>query len=273
MPLPFGFKETPRAKVLGVFFAALFVSVNALAGCPLPVQAESELAYWSRIQDGDSLRLADGMRVRLIGINAPELANEHGADQSLAQAARIAAENFLAQGEAIRLVYGSERKDHYGRTLAHVYDSKGNSLEAELLARGLAFHIAVPPNLASAECLKKQENQAREKKLGVWRDSVWQTLKASEVTPAQAGFQILQGRVVKVSSIGDVWLELDGPVVLKIAREERRYFDDANWHQWRGRRMEVRGWLVDRSDSRAVARGFKPLVMRLRSPYAIRWLE
>lgn len=273
MPFPVGDIRTPRAKALGVFFASAFLSINALAVCPPPSGAKSESASLAQVQDGDSLKLTDGRRVRLIGINAPELANQSSPDQPLAQAARIAADSFFADGNRLRLVYGSERKDHYGRTLAHVYDSRGNSLEAELLGRGLAFHIAVPPNLALAECLKTQENRARRQKLGVWDDSIWRPVSASELTPAHAGFQLLRGRVVEVSESGDIWLELNGPVVLKISREERRYFDDSQWDQWQGRRLEVRGWLVDRSDSRAVERGFKPLVMRVRSPYAIRWLD
>ncbi len=265
--------KTPRVKALGVFFASAFLSLNAWPACPPPPGAESERASLAQVQDGDSLKLADGRRVRLIGVNAPELASQGRPDQPLAQAARVAASSFLADGGSVQLVYGPERKDHYGRSLAHVYDSRGNSLEAELLARGLAFHIAVPPNLALAECFQSQENRAREQALGVWGDSVWEPLSASELTPAQAGFQLLQGRLVEVSDSGDVWLELDGPVVLKISREERRYFDAPQWEQWRGRRLEVRGWLVDRSSSRAAERGFKPLVMRVRSPYAIRWLD
>lgn len=271
-------RKTPRAKAPGVFFVALFFSANALAACPPPSGAESERAYLAQVQDGDSLKLADGRRVRLIGVNAPELATPKRPDQPLAQAARVAAENFLAGGGAFKLVYGAERKDHYGRTLAHVYDARGRSLEAELLARGLAFHIAVPPNLALAECLKKQEDRAREQNLGVWGDTFWQPLSASKLTPGKAGFQLLQGKIVKVSIAGDVWLELDGPVVLKISRDERQYFEDSQgareqWTQWQGRRLEVGGWLVDRSGSRAAERGFKPLVMRLRSPYAIQWLD
>lgn len=273
MPLPVGGARAPGAKALGVFFAALFLSANALAACPPPASAEIERASLVRVQDGDSLKLADGRRVRLVGINAPELASQDGPDQPLAQAARVAAENFLADGNALRLVYGLKRKDHYGRTLAHVYDSRGNSLEAELLVRGLAFHIAVPPNLALAECLKKQEDRARRQKLGVWDESVWPPLSASELTLAHTGFQRLRGRIVEVSEAGDVWLEMDGPVVLRVSREERQYFENSRWQNWQGRRLEVRGWLVDRSESRAVERGFKPLVMRLRSPYAIRWLD
>lgn len=273
MPLLIRSRKTPRAKVLGVFFATLFLSANGLAACPPPAEAKSERVYLERVQDGDSLTLADGRRIRLIGVNAPELARQGEPDQPLAQAARIAVENFFVDGGSLQLVYGAERKDHYGRTLAHVYSSSGKSLEAELLARGLAFHIAVPPNLSLAECLKKQEGKARTQKLGVWDESVWQPRLASELKPSQAGFQLLQGRITDVSANGDIWLELDGPVVLKIAREERQYFDGSPWIHWLGRRLEVRGWLVDRSTSRAAERGFKPLLMRVRSPYAIRWLD
>lgn len=217
------------------------------------------------VHDGDSLRLDDGRRVRLIGVNAPELARDNRPAEPLAEEAARALREAV-DGREVTLAYGRERKDHYGRTLAHVYDEEGRSLEAELLSRGLAFHIAVPPNTALADCLARTQERARRADRGVWAHPGWQPRAAAELAPGDAGYRRIRGRVSDISRAdGHVWLELDGPVVLKIP-------DDLSPSLPRlaeGDRLIVSGWLVDRSGSRATRRGFKPLVLPVRSRYAI----
>src|SRR5690606_30957160 len=136
-----------------------------------PPRKIDETARVAQVTDGDTLRLVDGRRVRVLGINAPELARPGQAGQAFAEQARDAARQFLPKNAQVHLMYDREQKDRYGRLLAHVYNHKRQSLSAMLLSRGMAFQVVVPPNLHDAECLARQEMRARTNALGIWKES------------------------------------------------------------------------------------------------------
>lgn len=244
----------------------------ASANCSLPGGEWQELVY---VYDGDTLKLKDGRKVRVLGVNTPELERKHEwgyrPAEPLAAEAKRAAQGFFAGSKRIRLVYDKQAKDRYKRTLAYVFDERGGSLESYLLRRGLAFHIAIPPNIALAECLAEVEVAARQQKLGVWSDENWPHLPAAEVGMGDAGFQRIRGRVASISTGKTLWLELDGNVVLKVSATDRGHYPNFDWSGLQGRQLEVTGWLVDRG-SKALARGHKRFVMPLRSPYAVQLL-
>src|SRR5690606_14591100 len=139
----------------------------AAADCP--ASKIHELAQIAHVYDGDTLRLKDGRKLRIIGINAPEKSASGRAAEALADAATRAASAFF-NAEHVRLEFDKERRDRYVRMLAHAYNNEGRSLAAHLLEQGLAFHIGVPPNLTAADCLARHQQRARQQKKGVWRD-------------------------------------------------------------------------------------------------------
>ncbi|WP_347331492.1 thermonuclease family protein [Marinimicrobium locisalis] len=241
------------------------MAAQALA-CALPDSLPRETAVVAEVQDGDSIRLKSGQRVRLIGVNAPELAREGRSAQPLAEAAKQELKRQLAPLDEVTLIYDQERKDHYGRTLAHLFTPTGESVEAALLREGMAFHIAIPPNTHLAACLARAEAQARRADRGVWGHEGWQPKPAATLTLEDAGFQRLRGEVTDISEAGgSVWLELNGPLVVRVPAELWPTLKTAGVLE--GRSLEVRGWVIDRSDSRAAKRGFKPLLLRVRSRY------
>lgn len=79
-----------------------------------------------QVVDGDSLRLVDGRKVRLIGINTPELGRDGKPDEPLSVKARDALEKIIAT-HTITLKMGPDKTDHYGRTLAYVMLPDGSS--------------------------------------------------------------------------------------------------------------------------------------------------
>lgn len=245
--------KTPRVKALGVLlfgFQALCV-VPVSAGDCMPA-GKGELVQVERVYDGDTLKLQDGRHVRVLGVNAPEV--DHGNErsgQALGRESQLAAEEFWRANRSARLFYDVQRVDRYGRTLAHVYDAKGNSLAAHLLRKGLGFHAAIPPNLSLQECLVGQELLARKSAVGVWRHRAWQAKAAAGLTLEDTGFQRITGRVVSVRKAQSVWLELDGPVVIKITPTDLGNFPVRNWSLWEGKRVEVRGWVSLRSDAKS----------------------
>ncbi len=165
-----------------------------------------------------------------------------------------------------------QRVDRYERTLAHVYDLKGNSLSAYLLRKGLGFHVAIPPNLSLNECLHAQEAIARTKGLGVWRDSYWKAVPAAQLTLNDTGFKRISGRIVSVRKAQSVWLELDGPLVIKITPTDFKNFPVHNWQSWKGRQVEVRGWVTERGGGEetekkrksSVKKSYKSLIVQPR---------
>ena len=236
-------KKAPWAS-LGAFFCVLLLAWPAAADCIFA--PADELAVLRQVRDGDTLVLEDGRHVRLIGVNAPELARGGKPAQPLAEEAKLFVERFLAGGD-LELVFDRERQDRYGRTLAHVYNSNGDNLESALLAAGLAFHVAIAPNLTLAECLSRQEQKARQRAAGVWAEGVWPVLQASDVRPGDGGFVILRGRVQSAERTKRnrfLWLELNGPVALRLRAPGD--YGQLTSRDWQGAKIEVKGWLVDR---------------------------
>lgn len=270
MLLPKHSQKTPADLSSGVFFRLLFCLALPVFLAP-PVAADCqvngrrEVVAVATVHDGDTLRLKDGRRVRVIGINAPETAARGRPAEALASPATQFARRFV--GREITLVYDRESQDRYGRTLAHVFSKEGRSLAAAVLQEGLAFPVAVPPNLAAADCFAGRADEARKSGKGVWSHRSWRAADVKSLSADVAGFQRIRGKVTKISGSRDIWLEMDGAVVLKIAAADRRYFADQQWLTWKGRTIEVQGWLVSRPD--AARKGFKPLQLQVRTPYAV----
>ncbi|WLH13199.1 thermonuclease family protein [Pseudomonas hefeiensis] len=232
-----------KASLAGAFFVSAIWLSGAQAFCPVP-PALAQVQV-QRVVDGDTLRLADGRSVRMIGLNSPELGRQGRSDEPFAVAARRRLETLVRASEGrVGLIPGKEGKDRYGRTLAHVYNADGQNLEAQLLAEGLGFHVVVAPNVDLAHCQRAAERQAREAGLGVWKRSP--VLQAQQIRAS--GFAVLTGRVSGVTrNRGGIWVQLEGPVVLRVAPNLVSRFDMASLERLKGKRIEARGWVVDRS--------------------------
>ncbi|MFK3790035.1 thermonuclease family protein [Pseudomonas piscis] len=233
-----------KASLVGAFFVPAIWLTAAQAFCPAPVPATVVPASVLRVVDGDTLRLKDGRSVRMIGLNAPELARGGRKAEPLAIAARRRLEQLVAQsGGRVGLVLGRERHDRYGRTLAHVYGASGLNFESRLIAEGLAYRIALAPNVALVACQQAAEDHARRARLGLWRQSP--VLKAEQIRAP--GFALLSGRVSKVEhNRSGGWITLHGSVVLRIAPNIRDGFAPGRLKRLAGRRVEARGWVVER---------------------------
>lgn len=224
------------------------------------------------VVDGDTLRLKDGRRLRLAGVNAPELANDGNPEQPLARASRAAVVAFIAGTEFVQLSFESRRADRYGRILAHVTHPSGRSLESHLVREGLAVPFAVAPDLLLADCLRRLADQARQAGRGIWQTSYWAPLPATQLDNAESAFRIVCGRVAKVDAGRDVYLELEGSLAIHIARDQLKHFDQQQLRESLGRTVEVVGWLIDRRTQTAVIkRGFKPWLIRAQAPSNLRW--
>ncbi len=117
-----------------------------------------------RVTDGDTIRvrLASGReeRVRYIGIDAPERG-----DCFSARATAFNAE--LVAGGEVRLERDADERDRYGRLLAYVY-ADDTFVNAELVRRGYAQPLTVPPNVRHEDRFRRLARDARRAGSGLW---------------------------------------------------------------------------------------------------------
>jgi endonuclease YncB( thermonuclease family) len=246
-----GFALLKKASLVGAFFVFGFYVNAALAFCPAPTQLPSVKVQ--RVVDGDTLRLVDGRNVRLIGLNSPEMSRQGRAAEPFAEAARQRLQALVAASDGrVALQVGRQAKDHYGRTLAHAYDRRGRNLEAQLLSEGLGYLVAVAPNLALVQCQQAAERSARQARVGLWQRSPVQTPDQLK----QGGFALLQGRVERIErNGGGLWLDMGDALVLQIAPRALGNFDLRAVQRLEGRKLEVRGWVIDRAKRGGLRKG------------------
>jgi endonuclease YncB( thermonuclease family) len=232
-----------KASLAGAFFVSAIWLSAAQALCPAPDSLP--VAQVQRVVDGDTLRLSDGRSVRMIGLNAPETGKKGQSAQPFAEAAKRRLQTLVDDsGGQVSLRVGEQATDHYGRTLANVYGRNGANLEAQLLAEGLGYLVAVSPNVALVDCQQAAEKTARQAGLGVWRNSPVQ----SPDQVRTGGFAVVSGQVTSVQrNGGGIWIEFSDALVLRIAPDLLRQFDSATLLRLKGKRIEARGWIVDRS--------------------------
>ncbi|MGE8068836.1 thermonuclease family protein [Pseudomonas sp. NPDC089569] len=251
-----------KASLVGAFFVPAIWLSAAQAFCPVPGGLETVAVQ--RVVDGDTLRLNDGRSVRMIGLNTPELGKKGRSDEPFAVVARKRLEALVsASNGRVGLQPGKESKDRYGRTLAHVYGADGANLEAQMLAEGLGFLVAIQPNVDLVDCQQAAERSARQAGLGVWRQSP--VLKADQISAA--GFAVLSGRVSRVQrNRGGLWIELQDAVVLRVAPNLLERFDVASLERLKGQQIEARGWVLDRSRRGGLKEGQARWMLPLTDP-------
>jgi len=251
-----------KASLAGAFFVSAIWLSGAQAFCPAPAGLASVTVQ--RVVDGDTLRLSDGRSVRMIGLNTPELGRQGRSDEPFAVAARQRLQVLVdASGGRVGLRPGKQAKDHYGRTLAHIYSASGANLEAQMLADGLGFQVAVAPNVDLVACQQAAERSARLAGLGLWRQSP--VLKAEQIQ--RSGFAVISGRVSKVQrNRGGIWIELKDALVLRVAPNLVGQFDNARLQALKGKQIEARGWIVDRSRRGGLQSGQSRWLLPLTDP-------
>jgi endonuclease YncB( thermonuclease family) len=215
-----------------------------------------------QVFDGDTVLLADGRKIRLLGINTPEVQHRHES----AQAGGDEAKRWLIdklQQRKIRLERDVEKTDKYGRTLAHIMTDQKEHLNLQLVAAGFAAVNIYPPNLRYADELIKAENLAQANKLGIWQRPEYAAKPAATINAAEhAGWMRLTGKVVTIrNSRKYVYLVFSDRFEARIERKWLSLFPDIN--DYLGQQIEVRGWLNKNKD------GFSMLI---RHPSAIKRL-
>ena len=122
-----------------------------------------------RVVDGDTIIVTGHVRVRLIGMDTPEVVDPRKPVQCFGQAASARTKALLPPGTPVRLVYDVERYDRYGRTLAYVYRvADGLFVNAALVRDGYARVLTIPPDVAHVSEFVSLAADARRGGRGLW---------------------------------------------------------------------------------------------------------
>lgn len=134
------------------------------------------------VSDGDTFRARlDGRdeRVRLIGVNCPEIAHSDLGirEEPYGREAKAYTERILT-GRMVWLEFDVQERDKYGRLLAYVWlaqpssgseeEARAKMFNARLLLDGYAQAMTVPPNVKYADLFVKLQREAREAGKGLW---------------------------------------------------------------------------------------------------------
>jgi micrococcal nuclease len=126
-------------------------------------------AFVVRAVDGDTIEARIGGRledVRYIGVDTPETVKPDTPVQCFGPRAS-SFNHHLVEGHWVRLVFGVERRDIYGRLLAYVHLGH-RFVNASLVRRGLARSLTIPPNDRFAPLFRRLELRAARAGRGLW---------------------------------------------------------------------------------------------------------
>jgi len=116
----------------------------------------------TRIIDGDGIECEGTGRVRLIGIDTPELDQDPYGRQAAAALA-----SFVRVGSTVRLEQDVEPRDRYGRLLAYVWVDS-TLVNWRMVREGWAVLLTYQPNVQYVDWLIEAERKAREERRALW---------------------------------------------------------------------------------------------------------
>jgi endonuclease YncB( thermonuclease family) len=129
------------------------------------LQNESSFDFYtvSEVIDGDTFSVNDGERIRMVGINTPEV------DQYFYEEAKGVL-LLMIDKTNVRLEQDITDMDKYGRLLRYVFAGE-LFVNLEMVKRGFANVFTVPPDVKYTDKLLEAQRYARENNLGLWEIS------------------------------------------------------------------------------------------------------
>jgi len=194
-----------------------------------------------RVYDGDTIILENGDRVRLLGINTPEIESRYRQGEDGGLTAKKWLQTQLKEG-VVFLEYDQLKHDKYKRSLAHLFLENGEHLNKSMVNLGLATLSIIPPNTRYSDVLKKAEIEAQKKALGIWSMQAYQPLPISKLTKdTPSSWHRFTATPVKITqSRKYIRLVLNDKVDVRIPKENKALFPELETYL--GKALEIRGW-------------------------------
>ena len=154
-----------RFRTIYIVFALVFLCLIPVfaADRPDPSLATVEAKVY-KVFDGDTISIRGGEKVRLLGIDTPEIGEPFSAE-----AKRFTRD--LVQYQMVRLEFDVRERDTYSRLLAFVYvetDDGWVMVNAELVRAGLAKLLFIPPNGRYRNYFEQILHEAMVRHQGMW---------------------------------------------------------------------------------------------------------
>jgi micrococcal nuclease len=137
------------------------------------LQQPADIRTVKKIVDGDTVWVSGknngpDEKIRLIGIDAHETRNTARKKAGFYGKEATAYLKKQVLGKRVRLEYDIRRYDQYRRTLAYIHLENGRFINADLVRNGYAVVMTVSPNVKYADKFILYQQQARNKKQGLW---------------------------------------------------------------------------------------------------------
>lgn len=167
--------------VLPRFYIYCYLSLLLFIQCTQKRQSDNDIitesdSYYFKVKkvvDGDTFWLDDnsakGLKVRLIGVDAPESRKTFRKEVGYYGKEAKAYLKSILENHRVKLELDIDPKDQYGRTLAYVYREDGLFINAELIKNGYAMVLTVPPNVKYADYFLELQQDARDNQRGLWK--------------------------------------------------------------------------------------------------------
>jgi micrococcal nuclease len=155
-------------SILGLVVVAFLIGVavgRSGSGSSDNAPGPNGTATVTKVTDGDTVWLSGVGKVRLIGIDTPEV---YGQVQCFGHEASEFADRLLHVGTRVRYRVGRESHDRYGRTLAYVWLPDGRMYNELALEDGYARTLTIAPNDDFAKRFAAAARHARDTRRGLW---------------------------------------------------------------------------------------------------------
>ena len=229
------------------FFFPSYASPVSTIECPELADFEHSQLHSGTVQwivDGDTLHTQKGRKLRLLNINAPELnSGKKASAELLALESHRKLKTLVPKGSKIYWVHDLESKDSYGRELVYLFSEQGLFVNRQMVLTGLAQTLVVPPNQRYWQCIGAAEQNAKQKKLGLWQQVAKIKINPKNLTTDQK-YHWVSGTITKIiDSKKYKWLILDDKLWVGIKRRDFVYFSKATLDFKIGSQLNVRGYV------------------------------
>ncbi|SDM94785.1 micrococcal nuclease [Paenibacillus sp. yr247] len=153
-----------------ILLFSLAVLMTACGSSPAAV-AGRERVKVERIVDGDTLEVTmkgKKEKVRLIGVDTPETKKPNTPIMFYGKEASDFTKKRL-ENKTVELEFDVEKMDRYDRLLAYVWIGE-ELFNSTLVKEGYARIATFPPNVKYVDTFKQDQETARSKKKGLWKD-------------------------------------------------------------------------------------------------------
>ncbi|MDF2964277.1 MAG: thermonuclease [Paenibacillus sp.] len=166
-------KSLKKLWITAVLLTALLLGALS-TGCQsksAAVNSGKESVTVERVVDGDTFEVklnGKNEKVRLIGVDTPETKKTNTPVMFYGKEAAAYTKKRLEK-KKVDLEWDVDRKDQYDRLLAYVWI--GDELyNRTLISEGYARIATFPPNVKYVDLFKKDQEEARKKEKGLWKD-------------------------------------------------------------------------------------------------------